>query len=329
MILGDLKNSKIIFSALSLIIFVLLNSAGDSEARPTNVSQSFYNDTVEWLGELEDPNSGGGQEGEIQAEKIRVVQFYTAEDNDAIEKSQLDLQESGIQDETSSVVEEADVQETQTSQNLSNARKARDASNACITRYEYRIYYNIAFRVAVCKQGCKRKNCKIIFSALSLIIFVLLNSAGDSEARPTNVSHSSYNDTVEWLRELEGPNSGGGQEGEIQAEKIRVVQIYTAEDNDAIEKSQPDLQESGIQDETSSVVEEADVQETQTSQDKNNSRKTRDASNACIARYEYRIYYNYNIAFRVAVCKQGCKRKVKSFRFSNGQTLAIVCDCYI
>ncbi len=157
---------------------------------------------------------------------------------------------------------------------------------------------------------------------------MLLNTAGNTEARPTNVLQSyTSNDyeTVEWLGELE--DQSGGQESEIQ------LHLYTPEDNDTIEwlerleNSQPGLQESGIEDEASAMVGEADVQEIQTSQILSNARKARDASNACITRYEYRIYYN--IGFRVAVCKQGCKRKVKIFQFSNGQTRAIVYDCYI
>ncbi len=143
-----------------MIIFVLLNSTGNTEAKPTNVSRSYTsndNDTVEWLRELEDANSAGGQ-----AEKSRVVQLYTSEDNDAIEwlerleKSQPVLQESGTQDEASAMVGESDVQQTQTSPNLSNARKARNTNNACIERYQYRIIYNYFFQIPICKQGCKK-----------------------------------------------------------------------------------------------------------------------------------------------------------------------------
>ncbi|KAL9988474.1 hypothetical protein ACROYT_G002923 [Oculina patagonica] len=168
MSLGILKNNRIIVSALSLITFVLLNSAGNTEARPTNVSRtntSNDNDTVEWLRELEDANSAGGE-----AEKSRVVQLYTSEDNDAIkwlerlEKSQPVLQESGIEDVTSAMVGESDVQQTQTFPNLFNARKARNTNNVCIERYQYRVIYNYFFQIPVCKQGCKKKYKTVAFS---------------------------------------------------------------------------------------------------------------------------------------------------------------------
>ena len=145
----------------------------------------------------------------------------------------------------------------------------------------------------------------------------MLNSAGNTEARPTNVSQS-YNN----------PNSGGQESGN-EVEKSVVIQLYTTEDKDAIEwlaqleNSKPELQASGVQDEASAVGEASEKQ----AQTLSNVRKARNVSDACVKRYEYRIHYGYS--FRTAVCKQGCKKKLKFFQFSNGQTIAIVYDCYI
>ena len=162
---------------------------------------------------------------------------------------------------------------------------------------------------------------------------MLLNSAGNTEARPTNISqsyNSKDNDTAEWLGELENPNSGGQDSGN-EVEKSIVIQLYTTEDKDTIEwleqleNSKPDLQEGGVQEKTLAVG-VAGKNEAQTSQHLGNARKARNASNACIERYQYRFIYNY--FFRIPVCKQGCKRKLKTVTFSNGKTLAIVYDCY-
>ena len=169
-------------------------------------------------------------------------------------------------------------------------------------------------------------------SALSLIIFVLLNSAGNTEARPTNISQSNISKethAVEWLGKLEDPNSVGGQESGIEAEKLRLIQLHT-HDKDTIEwlekreNQKPDKQEDGIQE--ASGVGETDIKEKETAQNPSSVRKARNTSNACIERYEYRIFYNQ--VFKIAVCKSGCKQKVKFFQFPNGQSLTFVYDCY-
>ena len=155
---------------------------------------------------------------------------------------------------------------------------------------------------------------------------MFLNSAGNTEARPTDVLqpyNSEDNDTFHWLGELENPNpdreeSGLGDETSLQLE------LYTTDDDAIIEgleqlekSSKPDLQETGIHDEAS----EADARVTQVS------RTARNAGNACIQGYVYRFIYGW--VFKTPVCKQGCKSKFRTVSFSNGQTLAIVHDCFI
>ena len=165
-----------------------------------------------------------------------------------------------------------------------------------------------------------------------MIMFVLLNSAGNTEARPTNASQlytSKANDSVEWLGKLEGPNSVGEQESGIQqADKLHVIQLHTPKDKDIVkqleklENSQPDRQEDGI--EEAPGVGETDMKGTQTSR---SARKARNTSNACIQRNQYYTIHGY--FFVIPVCKKGCKTKYRTFTFPNGKTLAIAYDCYI
>ncbi|KAJ7369905.1 hypothetical protein OS493_035684 [Desmophyllum pertusum] len=179
------------------------------------------------------------------------------------------------------------------------------------------------------------KNHQLIFSALLLIIFVLLHSGGKTEARPADVLQpytSEDNDTVKSLELLKNPEKPDWQESGIQDEKSLIRKLYTSEDDDTIEllleqleNPNPDLQDSGIQDKKSAVG-ESDVTVAQSSRNLSNSRHARDASNPCIKRYVYRIIYNY--FFIIPVCKQGCKEKLKIVTFSKGQTRAIVDDCY-
>jgi hypothetical protein len=158
---------------------------------------------------------------------------------------------------------------------------------------------------------------------------MFLNSARNTEARPTDVLqpyNPEDNDTFHWLGELENQNPDREESG-LGDEKSLHVQLYATDDNALIEglqqlknSSKPELQETGIQDEAP-VIEEADAKVTQVS------RTARNAGNACIERYVYRIIYNY--VFRTPVCKQGCKSKFRTVSFSNGQTLAVVYDCFI
>ena len=173
------------------------------------------------------------------------------------------------------------------------------------------------------------QNNKIISSALSLLLLIFLNSAGNTEARPTVASqpyNSDDNDSFLWLGELENPSPDREESG-LGDEKLLHVQLYITDDKaitDGLEQleasSKPDLQENAIHDEASANG-EADAKVTQVS------RTVRNAGNACIKRYVYRSIYNW--VFKIPVCKQGCKSKFRTASFSNGKTLAIVSDCYI
>ena len=136
----------------------------NTEARPTDVLQPFNSedkDTFIWLGVLENPNPDREESG-LGDEKFLHLKLYTADDNAVIEgleqmekSSNLDLQETGIQDEASAIAE-ADAKAAQVS------RTARNA--ACIERYVYRTIYNYVFRIPICKQGCKKMYRTVNFS---------------------------------------------------------------------------------------------------------------------------------------------------------------------
>ena len=132
------------------------------------------------------------------------------------------------------------------------------------------------------------QNNEIIFFAFLLLILTFLNSAGNTEAGPINVS-----------------------------------QPFTTDDNAIIgeqeqfgESSYPDEQESGILDDGSATG-ETDTKVTPT--------VTPTAPNPCVERYEYRIIYNF--FFRIPICKQSCLPVLKIVNFGNGRTLGIVYDC--
>jgi len=151
---------------------------------------------------------------------------------------------------------------------------------------------------------------------------MFLNSAGNTEARPTDVLqpyNSADKDTLLWLGELEntGPHGEGNSLGDLQ--------IHTTDDNVIIEEqetleksSKSNVRGTGIEAEASAVG-EASGKETQVS------RTARNA--ACIVRHVYQTIYNYG--FRIPVCKQGCKHQYKTVNFPNGKTLAIPYNCYI
>ena len=165
---------------------------------------------------------------------------------------------------------------------------------------------------------------RIILSVSSLFLLIFLTSDGITEARPTFVLQSygsKDNDSFLWLSsELENPKpdreeSGFGDENFLQ------LQLYTTDDN-AIEEgleqleesTNPDLQETGIQDEASAGAKVTQV-----------SRTTQNAGDACVQRYVHRNIYNW--VFKIPVCKQGCKSKFMTVNFSNNKTLAIAYDC--
>ena len=168
------------------------------------------------------------------------------------------------------------------------------------------------------------QNKKIIFSVSSLLLLCFLNFSWNTEARPTDAL--SYNDSFLSPSELENPNSDREESG-LRDEKFLHLQLYTANDNAIVEgpeqleeSTKPGLQETGIQDEASAVgATDAKVAQV--------SRTARNAGNACVKQYVYRIIYNW--VFKIPVCKQGCKSKFKSANFSNNKTLAIAYDCYI
>ena len=172
------------------------------------------------------------------------------------------------------------------------------------------------------------QNNKVIFSVSSLLFLIFLNSSGNTEARPTDVLqpyNSEDNHTFFWLCELEKPNPNRRGSG-LGDEKFLNLQIYITNDNTIIEEmkqlensSKPDLRETAIQDEASAVG-EADAKLFQVS------RTARNAVNACIKRFVYRIIYN--LVFKIPVCKQSCKTKFRTVNFSNGKNLAIAYDCY-
>ena len=159
---------------------ILLNSAGKTEARPTDVLQPYsteQNDSFLWLDELENPNPNR-KEGGFGDEKFLNLQIYTTDDNATIEgvkqpgnsASKPHLQETGIQDEASAV-EEADAKAIQVS------RGARNGANACIKRFVNRIIYNWVFKIPVCKQGCKSKFRTVNFQMARLLqLFLTVTS---------------------------------------------------------------------------------------------------------------------------------------------------------
>ena len=123
-----------------------------------------------------------------------------------------------------------------------------------------------------------------------LVILTFLNSAGNTEAGPTHVSQPFTTDDNGIIEELK--------------------QVGT-------ESSNPDQRDSGIQ-AAASAAEEADTKVTRTA-----SRRT--IQKACVERYVYIVLYNY--AFRIPICKKGCKPKYRFVTFSNGKTYAIRYDC--
>ena len=154
------QNNKIIVSALLLLFSIFWNSVGITEARPRDVSQPYIvedNNLVLWLGELENLNPDREESG-LGDEKVLHVQLYPTKESSYIiegleqleKSSKSDLQKTKIQDEASAVRED-EIKVTQVS------RTARNAGNACIERYVYRIIYNRVFKIPVCKQGCKSK----------------------------------------------------------------------------------------------------------------------------------------------------------------------------
>ena len=161
-----MQNNEIILSVSSLLLFIFLNSAGNTEARPTDVLQPYNsedNHTFFWLGELEKPNPNRRESG-LDGEKFLNLQIYITNDNTIIEgmkqlenSSKPDLKETETQDEASAVGE-ADAKLFQVS------RTARNAVNACIKRFVYRIIYNLVFKIPVCKQSCKTKFRTVNFS---------------------------------------------------------------------------------------------------------------------------------------------------------------------
>ena len=162
-----------------------------------------------------------------------------------------------------------------------------------------------------------------------LIISIFLTSGGRSEARPTD-------NAVDLLKVPEDPDT--------DIRDRPVFQLQSFDDNnkeewlEAMVEPIPDVEGSGILTENSNSLEgdanSATLPPRNASNDRNesdvrkasNARNARNASNACIERYIYRIIYNY--FFRIPVCKAGCKPKYKSVNFSNGQTYAILYDCY-
>ena len=140
-----------------LLFSIFWNSVGIAEARPRDVSRPYIvvedNNLVLWLGELENPNPDREESG-LGDEK----NYYPTKENSHIiegleqleKSSKSDLQKTKIQDEASAVRED-EIKVTQVS------RTARNAGNACIERYVYRIIYNRVFKIPVCKQGCKSK----------------------------------------------------------------------------------------------------------------------------------------------------------------------------
>lgn len=171
------------------------------------------------------------------------------------------------------------------------------------------------------------QNNEIILSVSSLLLFIFLNSAGNTEARPTEVLqpyNPQGNDTFLWLGELENPNPDTEESG-LGDENVLHLQLYTADDNSIIEEldqleklSKSNLHDTGFQDEVSAVRK---VSEKVTKV----SRTARNA--ACIERIVYRVIYNH--VFQIPICKQGCKTRYKTVNFSNGRTLAIAYDCYV
>jgi len=129
---------------------MFLNSAGNTEAGPTDVLQPYKSadeDTLLWLGELENTGPHGEGNG------LGDLQLHTTDDNVIIEE--LEKEEKSSKSNVQGTGEGSG-KETQVS------RTARNA--ACIARYVYRTIYNYGFRIPVCKQGCKHQYKTVNFS---------------------------------------------------------------------------------------------------------------------------------------------------------------------
>ena len=124
-----------------------------------------------------------------------------------------------------------------------------------------------------------------------LVILTFLNSAGNTEAGPINVSQPLTTDDNGISEELK--------------------QLGT-------ESSNLDQEESGIQAEAS-TAEEADTKVTRTT-------SRQPIQNPCVERYQYRIIFNR--VFRTVICKTGCNTILAIVAFTNGKTFQIPYDCY-
>ena len=163
------RTIKLSFPSRRCSFFIFLNSAGKTEARPTDFLQPYSpeeNGSFLWLGELENPNPNRKESG-LGDEKFLNLQTYTTDDNATTEGLEQPgksawkphLQETGIQDKTSAVGEA-------NSKAIQVSRAARNATNVCIKRFVYRIIYNWVFKIPVCKQGCNSKFRTVNFSRL-------------------------------------------------------------------------------------------------------------------------------------------------------------------
>ena len=165
-----------------------------------------------------------------------------------------------------------------------------------------------------------------------LVTSIFLTSLGSSYAKPAIDANTSEKNNADLTNFIGNPDQGRPKYPDIPPQ-------WSGDDNghfELLENPGSKVQEGSRQTENAAVLGDDVKAETVVSTDNENNRKTtdnghgtrkpRDASNACIKRYEYHIIYNR--VFRIAICKAGCKPKYMIVTFSNGQTKPIKYDCY-
>lgn len=159
-----------------------------------------------------------------------------------------------------------------------------------------------------------------------MVTSIFLTSLGSSYAKPAIDANTSEKNNADLANFIGNPDQGRPKYPDVPPQ-------WSGDDNGHFELL---VQEGSRQTENAAVLGDDVKAETVVSTDNENNRKTtdnghgtrkpRDASNACIKRYEYHIIYNR--VFRIAICKAGCKPKYMIVTFSNGQTKPIKYDCY-
>ena len=148
-----------------------------------------------------------------------------------------------------------------------------------------------------------------------LFVLIFLSSHGQTEARPS----------LDALDNLSADRLLGAVRLDDKRAQIPLLQNQIDEENEQNanllkeEPEQLDLQENahGF---------EGDDDMPGTENALTNSRAIRDTGNPCIAKHVFRVILNR--LFRIPVCKQGCKTRIKFVIFPGGISKAIPFDCY-